>query len=238
MKNNLTKKIILSIALTMIGTATIQSPHSPISMSSNAKAYYIDQEETNVSELTKYYTQRHLTFSNKWLWQKENGTIHATLLQLSWFSHIQVFGPESWGNINQLRNKYVDVFGLKDEDTSQLWWVYRDTFTGGVTPAASSSDKPYSLFVQYKDKLQTIIGAHKMYQGNKPILTLKEIDFRAREALIKNKILYHENRNKGKLKITGGGNDYTIDLSKRLHSDLANVYVKNPQKITVEVLID
>ena len=29
------------------------------------------------------------------------------------------------------------VFGLKDEDTSQLWWVYRDTFTGGVTPAAS-----------------------------------------------------------------------------------------------------
>ena len=44
-----------------------------------------------------------------------------------------------------------------------------------------------------------------MYQGNKPILTLKEIDFRAREALIKNKILYLENRNKGELKITGGG---------------------------------
>lgn len=65
---------------------------------------------------------------------------------------------------------------------------------------------------------------------------MKEIDFRAREALIKNKILYNENRNKGKLKITGGGNNYTIDLSKRLHSDLANVYVKNPNKITVDVL--
>lgn len=92
--------------------------------------------------------------------------------------------------------------------------------------------------MQYKDKLQTIIGAHKIYQGNKPILTLKEIDFRAQEALIKNKILYNENRNKGKLKITGGGNNYTIDLSKRLHSDLANVYVKNPNKITVAVLFD
>ena len=23
--------------------------------------------------------------------------------------HIQVFGPESWGNINQLRDKYVDI---------------------------------------------------------------------------------------------------------------------------------
>ncbi len=58
MKNNLTKKIILSIALTMIGTATSQSPHSPISMSSEAKAYNISESETNVNELTKYYTQR------------------------------------------------------------------------------------------------------------------------------------------------------------------------------------
>ncbi|PKR03898.1 superantigen-like protein, partial [Staphylococcus aureus] len=80
--------------------------------------------------------------------------------------------------------------------------------------------------------------AHKIYQGNKPVLTLKEIDFRVRESLIKNKILYNENRNKGNIHITGGGNNFTIDLSKRLHSDLANVYVKNPQKITVEVLID
>ncbi len=77
------------------------------------------------------------------------------------------------------------MFGLKDKDTDQLWWSYRETFTGGVTPAAKPSDKTYNLFVQYKDKLQTIIGAHKIYQGNKPVLTLKEIDFRAREALIK-----------------------------------------------------
>ena len=95
-------------------------------------------------------------------------------------------GCRKLGNINQLRDRYVDVFGSqRDEDTSQLWWVYRDTFTGGVTPAASSSDKPYSLFCPIQDKLQTVIGAHKMYQGNKPILTLKEIDFRARVALIK-----------------------------------------------------
>ena len=61
------------------------------------------------------------------------------------------------GNVNQLRDRYVDVFGLKDEDTSQLWWVYRDTFTGGVTPAASPSDKPYSLLsntkINYKQLL-------------------------------------------------------------------------------------
>ncbi|HDB4891159.1 TPA: superantigen-like protein SSL12 [Staphylococcus aureus] len=238
MKKNIMNKLVLSTALLLLGTTSTQLPKTPISFSSEAKAYNISENETNINELIKYYTQPHLSLSNKWLWQKPNGSIHATLQTWVWYSHIQVFGSESWGNINQLKDRYVDVFGLKDKDTDQLWWSYRETFTGGVTPAAKPSDKTYNLFVQYKDKLQTIIGAHKIYQGNKPVLTLKEIDFRAREALIKNKILYNENRNKGKLKITGGGNNYTIDLSKRLHSDLANVYVKNPNKITVDVLFD
>lgn len=95
MKKNITKKIILSSALLLLGAVSTQLPNTPISSKSEAKAYYINQEETNVSELIKYYTQQHLTFSNKWLWQKDNGTIHATLLQISWYSHIQVFGPES-----------------------------------------------------------------------------------------------------------------------------------------------
>ncbi|MDI0238855.1 superantigen-like protein SSL12 [Staphylococcus aureus] len=238
MRKCIMKKLILMTTLLLLGTTATQTSNSPLNVSTDAKAYHIGQDETNINELIKYYTQLPLTFSNRWLYQYDDGNIYVEFKRYSWSAHIRLWGAESWGNVNQLRDRYVDVFGLKDEDTSQLWWVYRDTFTGGVTPAASPSDKPYSLFVQYKDKLQTIIGAHKMYQGNKPILTLKEIDFRARETLIKNKILYHKNRNKGKLKITGGGNDFTIDLSKRLHSDLANVYVKNPQKITVEVLID
>ncbi|HBC4173813.1 TPA: superantigen-like protein SSL13 [Staphylococcus aureus] len=238
MKKNLTKKIILSIALTMIGTATSQSPHSPISMSSEAKAYNISENETNVSELTKYYTQRHLTFSNKWLWQKDNGTIHATLLQLSWFSHIQVFGPESWGNINQLRNKYVDIFALKDYETWRTYMLAQETFTGGVTPAAKPNDKHYKLNVTYKDKDETFIGGYPFYTGNKPVLTLKEVDFRIRQTLIKNKKLYQDKYNKGQLTITGDDNNYTIDLSKRLPSTDANKYVKNPQNAKIEVTLE
>ncbi|HCD1989783.1 TPA: superantigen-like protein SSL13 [Staphylococcus aureus] len=238
MKKNLTKKIILSIALTMIGTATSQSPHSPISMSSEAKAYNISENETNVSELTKYYTQRHLTFSNKWLWQKDNGTIHATLLQLSWFSHIQVFGPESWSNINQLRNKYVDIFALKDYETWRTYMLAQETFTGGVTPAAKPNDKHYKLNVTYKDKDETFIGGYPFYTGNKPVLTLKEVDFRIRQTLIKNKKLYQDKYNKGQLTITGDNNNYTIDLSKRLPSTDANKYVKNPQNAKIEVTLE
>lgn len=238
MKKNIMNKLVLSTALLLLETTSTQLPKTPISFSSEAKAYNISENETNINELIKYYTQPHFSLSGKWLWQKPNGSIHATLQTWVWYSHIQVFGSESWGNINQLRNKYVDIFGTKDEDTVEGYWTYDETFTGGVTPAATSSDKPYRLFLKYSDKQQTIIGGHEFYKGNKPVLTLKEIDFRAREALIKNKILYNENRNKGKLKITGGGNNYTIDLSKRLHSDLANVYVKNPNKITVDVLFD
>ncbi|UMT76661.1 superantigen-like protein SSL12 [Staphylococcus roterodami] len=238
MKKNFTKKIILSTALLLFATTTTQFSKTPINLSSEAKAYNISHNETKIDELIKYYTQPHFTFSNKWLYQYDDGKIYVEFKRYFWSAHIQVSGAKSWGNINQLRDKYVDVFGLKDRETSQFWWSYRETFTGGVTPAASTSDKPYNIFVKYKDKLQTIIGAHKIYQGNKPILTLKELDFRARESLIKNKILYNEDRNNGKLKITGGRNDYTIDLSKRLHSDLANVYVKNPQQINVEVIIE
>lgn len=165
MKKNITNKIILTATLLILGTSSAQLPNTPIGFSSEAKAYHIGQDETNINELIKYYTQKPLTFSNRWLYQYDDGNIYVEFKRYSWSAHIRLWGAESWGNINQLRDRYVDVFGLKDKDTRRLWWVYTDTFTGG-------------------------------------------------------------------------GNNFTIDLSKRLHSDLANVYVKNPQKITVEVLID
>ncbi|MQH28655.1 superantigen-like protein, partial [Escherichia coli] len=96
-------------------------------------------------------------------------------------------------------------------------------------PAATSSDKPYRLFLKYSDKQQTIIGGHEFYKGNKPVLTLKELDFRIRQTLIKSKKLYNNSYNKGQIKITGADNNYTIDLSKRLPSTDANRYVKKPQ---------
>ncbi len=34
---------------------------------SEAKVYSIGQDETNINELIKYYTQPHFSFSNKWL---------------------------------------------------------------------------------------------------------------------------------------------------------------------------
>ncbi|KMS21530.1 superantigen-like protein, partial [Staphylococcus aureus] len=83
-----------------------------------------------------------------------------------------------------LKDRYVEVIGLKNKDKDKLWRPYRETLTGGVTPTANSSDKTYNLFAQYKDTLKTIIEANKIYQGNKPVLTLKEHDFREREALI------------------------------------------------------
>ncbi len=39
------------------------------------------------------------------------------------------------GNINQLRNKSVDIFGIKDQETIDSFALSQETFTGGVTPA-------------------------------------------------------------------------------------------------------
>ncbi|HCD9329452.1 TPA: superantigen-like protein, partial [Staphylococcus aureus] len=68
--------------------------------------------------------------------------------------------------------------------------------------------------------------------------TLKEVDFRIRQTLIKNKKLYQDKYNKGQLTITGDDNNYTIDLSKRLPSTDANKYVKNPQNAKIEVTLE
>ena len=46
-----------------------------------------------------------------------------------------------------------------------------------VLPATTSSDKHYKLSLKYRDKLQTMIGGPEFYQGNKPVITLKELDF-------------------------------------------------------------
>ncbi|CDR65517.1 superantigen-like protein SSL13 [Staphylococcus schweitzeri] len=238
MKKNITNKIILSSVLVLLGTASTQLTNTPISSSSEAQAYYINQDESNVKELSKYYSQKHLTFSNKKLWQKENGTIHATLLQFSWYSHIQVYGPESWGNINQLINKNVDIFGIKEQETIDSYALSQETFTGGVTPAATSNDKHYKLNVTYKDKAETFTGGFPIYKGNKPVITLKELDFRIRQTLIENKKLYHDKYNKGQITITSDGNNYTIDLSKKLKLTDTNRYVKNPQNAQIEVTLE
>ncbi|NDQ10241.1 exotoxin beta-grasp domain-containing protein, partial [Staphylococcus aureus] len=74
--------------------------------------------------------------------------------------------------------------------------------------------------------------------GNKPVLTLKELDFRIRQTLIKNKKLYNEEFNKGQIKITADGNNYTIDLSKKLKLTDTNRYVKNPKNAQIEVILE
>ena len=200
MKKNIMNKLVLSTALLLLGTTSTQLPKTPISFSSEAKAYNISENETNINELIKYYTQPHFSLSENG-YGKSNGSIHATLQTWVWYSHIQVFGAESWGNINQLRDKYVDIFGTKDEDTVEGYWTYDETFTGGVTPAATSSDKSYKLFLKYSDKQQTIIGGLEFYKGNKPVLTLKELDFRIRQTLINNKSYITENLIKVKLRL-------------------------------------
>ncbi|HCD2314242.1 TPA: superantigen-like protein, partial [Staphylococcus aureus] len=44
--------------------------------------------------------------------------------------------------------------------------------------------------------------------------------------------------NKGQIKITADGNNYTIDLSKKLKLTDTNRYVKNPRNAEIEVILE
>ena len=96
MKKNIMNKLVLSTALLLLGTTSTQLPKTPISFSSEAKAYNISENETNINELIKYYTQPHFSLS-------ENGYGKSPMVAFMqhckrgvWYSHIQVFGAESW----------------------------------------------------------------------------------------------------------------------------------------------
>ncbi len=47
-------KLVLSTALLLLGTTSTQLPKTPISFSSEAKAYNISENETNINELSKH----------------------------------------------------------------------------------------------------------------------------------------------------------------------------------------
>ncbi|HBI0844189.1 TPA: hypothetical protein I2Y94_RS13125, partial [Staphylococcus aureus] len=50
--------------------------------------------------------------------------------------------------------------------------------------------------------------------------------------------LYNGEFNKGQIKITVDGNNYTIDLSKKLKLTDTNRYVKNPKNAQIEVILE
>lgn len=95
MNKNITKNIILTTTLLLLGTVLPQNQKPVFSFYSEAKAYSIAQDETNINELIKYYTQPHFSFSNKWLYQYDNGNIYVELKRYSWSAHISLWGAES-----------------------------------------------------------------------------------------------------------------------------------------------
>lgn len=98
MCKNITKNIILTTTLLLLGTILSQNQKPVFSFYSEAKAYSIVQDETNINELIKYYTQPHFSFSNKWLYQYDNGNIMLNLRDIHG-QHIYLYGALKVGEI-------------------------------------------------------------------------------------------------------------------------------------------
>lgn len=61
MRKCIMKKLILMTTLLLLGTTATQTSNSPLNVSTDAKAYHIGQDETNINELIKYYTHNCLS---------------------------------------------------------------------------------------------------------------------------------------------------------------------------------
>lgn len=243
MKKQIIKKAILSTSITLMGLGAVSSFNSDTSLSSNIHAAQF-QGQNQANELKNYYSQTPEIFSNKKLTQVAEGSDKGKIyvdIQRSWGAFINVAGGESWGNINNLRNKQVDVFGIKDKPTSKYWWAYTEYFTGGVTPAANPSAPVYPINVTVK-KNAIVKNSFdiKAFETRKDKITLKELDFQIRKALINNNNLYSNGQNKGTVQITTKDNKvFTFDLSKKLENERANIYVdgKNIATIVADIKI-
>lgn len=229
MKQNIVKKVILSSSIALMGLGAISTVATELPIHTQANAAEINQNQAEA--LKKYYLQKPEIFSLKKLRQATEGSDKGKIFvdfNSSWGAEIKVFGGESWGNINNLRGKDVDVFGIKDKPTEKYFWTYTETFTGGVTPAANPKAPLYPVNVIVKRNAETKTDTHiKAFDTRKEQITLKELDFQIRQALIKQGKLYTNNHNTGTVTImTKDNKKYTLDLSQKLGSDRANVFVQ------------
>lgn len=237
MKKQIIKKAILSTSITLMGLGAVSTFNSDPSLSSQVHAAQF-QGQNQADELKKYYSQTPEIFSNKRLTQVEEGSDKGKIyvkIQSSWGAFINVIGNQSWGNVNKLRGKQVDVFGIKDKPTSQYWWAYTEYFTGGVTPAANPSAPVYPIKVTVKKNAHVKSSFDiKAFETRKDKITLKELDFQIRKALINNNNLYSNGQNTGTVQITTKDNQlFTFDLNKRLENERANVYVDGKNIATI-----
>ncbi|EGQ0541967.1 exotoxin beta-grasp domain-containing protein [Staphylococcus aureus] len=242
MKKQILNKIILSSSITLAAAISLSTTNTSLN-TNQAHAYHIDNEETNQEKLKEYYTQTPEIFSNKQISLDNVTKKYYVRIQYAWGAYINLTSPSEWGNVNKLNNKQVDVFGLKDRSTEKYFWSSVEHFTGGVTPAAQKNDPEHSLstnvsvidnkqYIEYSYELSNFLKTKKQY------ITLKEIDFRIREAVAKQGFLYSKGFNYGTITITmKDGTSKSIDLSKRLVSDQSNEYLEtaNIKNIKIDV---
>lgn len=232
------KKVILSTSIGLLSLVSLDTTFSSLNIGKSAEAYQISGNEKSLTELKKYYTQEPLIFSNKWLFASqasaEKGQIYVKLSPY-WSAHIHLVGDKSWGAVNKLQNSYVDVFGLKDRGTDQLLWNYTDYFTGGVSPAHKETDPAYKIHMEGRlGSSSDLVLEFYLNELNKPKITLKELDFRIRETLVKKYGLYDKYSNGQAIIKMKDGEKYTLDFSKRLDDSRANVLVDGPKIEKVE----
>ena len=238
------KNIVLSSSILLVGLTAMTTIDTPINPN-QAHAYHIPSTETDTAKLKAYYTQTpQVQYDKYFSYLPAYQTFRIQLHPHKWAATIQPSGEQSSKNLKALHEKHVDLFGLTDKDQTQHWWTYHDYYTGGITPAHKASDPERTLKFNikkfYKNRNFTYTGSFEFFQTKKPVLTMKELDFRIREEAIKTNFLYENGvKETGSITITmQDGNEKTFDINKRIEDHFSNEYIKTADIKTISVNIE
>ena len=244
MKQHLTKKIVLSTSILLMGLTSMASvEQTPLSNTVEAK--WIDEYEFNIPKIKAYYQQDPIHFTNKYLYFRkvfENIKIFAISTNygpfVKWTTSISSEGNDG-NNLRQLlalEGHQVDVFGLKNNETIDDLFIWEEYVTGGVTKTPAPEDQSYDI-KQNLTVNDTVYGEETFLRTRKPKITLKEVDFYLRKDLIRRGKLYTKDTTKGTIDIKDkdGKQIANLNLRYRLADNKSNYIIQDPKTVKIEV---
>lgn len=220
MKKHLVLKTTLALGILATGGIVAQQDIQADTVSQSQKA----NEAEKAHKLEAYYKQK--AFDPAFVKGRKDRHQHViefVVGQVDYEVEVSKEVYESYVNY-----KPVHVFLVK-EDGNREW----ERSIGGVTKVNNRADTGKHIHLDIKGSKSTT--SLYFYTG-KDEISLKEVDFRLRQDLIKHHHLYKDGElNKGTIKVTVGSEVHTIKLDEKLSKDDMNKTIDATQIKSIEV---
>ncbi|HCC5686739.1 superantigen-like protein [Staphylococcus aureus] len=203
-----------SLALGILATGTITSTHQTVNASEHEAKY--ENVTKDIFDLRDYYSGASKELKNVTGYRYNKGGKHYLIFDKNRkFTRIQIFGKDI-ERLKTRKNPGLDIFVVKEaENRNGTVFSY-----GGVTKKNQGAYYDYLNAPKFVIKKEVDAGVYthvKRHYIYKEEVSLKELDFKLRQYLIRNFDLYKKFPKDSKIKvIMKDGGYYTFELNKKL----------------------